>query len=456
MLSHFRESVHIKFQCTHYSNLQSNNSASKLFIFDIDPSFMRTYFTLLFIFIACAATAQVVKELPEPAFIKTVQFNENSTTGTSLPIIRLGNNLRLSFDDIIGDERDYFYRITHHNADWTPSNLVRSEFMEGMDNVRILGFENSVATLQLYTHYDLSIPNQMTKRLTKTGNYLLSIYNEDDTLVFSRKFMIFDPQYSVGAEVKRSRDLRYIDSKQVLRFFVDSGDDLIINPKTNLHTVLIQNNNLKTAITGVDPQYNIGSKLEYRYDQETAFWGGNEFFNFENKDVRSSTFAIRSIELKSLYHNYLYTNPARYDEPYTYNPDINGNFLITTLQGRTPLTEAEYAWIHFSLQYPEVSEGQSIHIYGNFNNYVINKSTELTYNTASRRYELPYLLKQGFYNYRFVLVNADGSIEEKDNIDGNFWQTENDYQILVYYRRPGGRFDELLGYGSTNSTQITN
>ncbi len=417
---------------------------------------MRQYITLLLIITAFSITAQVAEELPEPAYIKTVQFNENGNTGTSLPIILLGGGVQLSFDDIIGDERDYFYKITHHNADWTESNLVRSEFMDGMDDVRILNFENSVATLQLYTHYNLTIPNQITKGLKKTGNYLLSIYDEDDNLIFSRKFMIYRPQYNVGAQIRRSRDLKYLDSKQVLRFFIDSGDDIIINPKANLHTVLIQNNNLKTAITGIDPQYNIGSKLEYRYDQETAFWGGNEFFNFENKDVRAATAAIKSVDLKNLHHNYLYTNPARYDQPYTYNPDINGNFLITTLQGRTPLTEAEYAWIHFSLQYPELYDGQSIHIYGNFNNYVIDKSTKLTWNPTSRRHELPYLLKQGFWNYRYALVNKDGIIEDKESIGGNFWQTENDYQILVYYRKPGGRFDELLGYGKTNSSIITN
>ena len=169
-------------------------------------------------------------------------------------------------------------------------------------------------------------------------------------------------------------------------------------------TVLIQNNNLKTAITGIEPQYNIGNRLEYRYDQETAFWAGNEFFNFENKDVRAATFAIKSIELKSLYHNYLYSNPARYDQPYTYNPDINGNFLINTLQGRTPLTEAEYVWIHFSLRHPKLLDEQSIHLYGNFNNYVIDNSTKLEWNTRTRRYELPYLLKQGFYNI-FLFLN---------------------------------------------------
>ena len=419
---------------------------------------MRTYLLVLVfcLFQLNLSFSQIAQEVPEPGFIKTVQFNQNSTTGTSLPIVRLGSQLRLSFDDIIGDERDYFYRITHHNADWSESNLVRSEFMEGMDNVRILTFENSVAVLQLYTHYELRIPNQMTKALTKTGNYLLSIYDEDEQLVFSRKFMIYNPEFLVGAQVKRSRDLKFVETKQVLRFFIDSGEDVIINPKVNLHTVLIQNNNLKTAITGINPQYNVGNRLEYRYDQETAFWGGNEFFNFENKDVRAATFAIRSIELKSLYHNYLYTDQPRYDEPYTYNPDINGNFLITSLQGRTPLTEAEYVWIHFSLKTPELPEGKSVHIYGNFNNYVVDESTKLTWDPRYRRYELPYLLKQGFYNYRYVIADRDGTIDQEDNIDGNFWQTENDYQILVYYRRPGGRFDELLGYGLTNSTTITN
>lgn len=404
-------------------------------------------------------SAQVAVEQPEPPYIKSVEFRGGGSIlprDAQLPIVKLGSQLQLSFDDIIGDERDYFYKITHHNADWTPSNLVRSEFMIGMDDVRILEFENSVATLQLYTHYILRIPNQITQGLTKTGNYLLSIYDEEHELVFSRKFMMFSPQFNVGAQVRRSRDLNFIQTKQVLRFFIDGGAELIINPDTNITTVLIQNNNLKTAITGVPPQYTIGNVLEYRYDQETAFWGGNEFFNFENKDVRSANNNIRSIELMNLYHNYLYTNGPRYDQPYTFNPDINGNFVITTLQGRTPLTEAEYVWIHFSLAITELQDEQSVHIYGNFNNYVIDDTTKLTWNKQKRIYELPYLLKQGFYNYRYVLVNQDGSIEHAQNIGGNFWETENEYQILVYYRRPGGRFDELLGIGQTNSTTITN
>lgn len=431
-----------------------------LYLIQQEISMKSFYFFLSLVLVSTGdLLAQVVNEVPTPPFIRTVQFRESGSllnAQAQLPIIRLGSSLELSFDDIIGDEADYFYKITHHNADWTESNLARSEFMDGMDNVRILDYENSVAVLQLYTHYRLKIPNRNVRRLKQTGNYMLSLYNENEELVFSRKFMIYTPLLAVGAQVKRSRDLKYVDEKQTLRFFIDGDDTQLINPKRNVKVVLLQNNNLKTAITGVEPQYTIGTKLEYRYDQETAFWGGNEYFGFENKDIRAATAAIQYIEVKSLYHNYLYTNPTRLNQPYTYNPDINGNFLVTTLQGTEPDSEAEYVWMHFSLQHPKLPEGQEVHLYGNYNNYEIGKTTKLNWDERNQIYELPYLLKQGFYNYKYVIIDENGKIDPKVQPGGNFWQTENEYQILVYYRRPGGRFDELVGYGQTNSTDITN
>ncbi|MFT5752058.1 MAG: hypothetical protein ACI828_001096 [Flavobacteriales bacterium] len=413
-------------------------------------------YTLAFLLSATATYAQVAEEMPAPPFIKTVQFSAGGSRQAQLPIIRLGAGIEINFDDIIGDEADYFYKITHHNADWTPSDLARSEFMDGMDNVRILDYENSVAVLQLYTHYRLRIPNKNLRRLKKTGNYLLSIYNEDQELIFSRKFMIYSPALSVGAQIKRSRDLSLVNSKQVVRFFIDGGDDPLINPNNTVHTVILQNNNLNTAITGIKPQYTIGNRLEYRYDKETSFWAGNEYFGFENKDIRAATAAVQRIALKNLYHNYLFTNPSRIDRPYTYNPDINGNFVITTLQGRNPDSEAEYVWVHFSVLESKVKEGQEMHVYGNFNNYVTDETTKMKWNENSGRYTHPMLLKQGFYNYKFVIEEEDGSINPNIQPSGNYWQTENEYQILVYYRFPGGRFDELLGYGTTNSTGITN
>nr|WP_317170244.1 hypothetical protein [Winogradskyella eckloniae] len=66
------------------------------------------------------------------------------------------------------------------------------------------------------------------------------------------------------------------------------------------------------------------------------------------------------------------------------------------------------------------------------------------------------LLKQGFYNYKYVLVDKESGAIDEGAISGNFWQTENNYKVLVYYRDLGARFDRLVGYGEASSTNITN
>lgn len=407
----------------------------------------------ILLFISIPLFARVAEEVPAPAFIKTVQFRGN-TPQSQLPLIRLNDNLRLSFDDIIGDEADYYYTIEHYNLDWTPSVLAKTEYMQGFDNMRILKYTNSVATLQIYTHYELNIPNKNTRALTKSGNYMLKITNANGEVVFSRKFMIHDTQVGVGVEILRTRDLRFIDTKQVVNFNVNSGDNPLINPENTVHPLIIQNNNLKRTISGLKPQYIIGNTLQYRYDLPASFYAGNEFLSFENKDIRAATNAIQYIELKKLYHNYLYINPTRADQVYTYNPDINGNFVITTLQGANPDTEAEYAWIHFGLQHPELMPEEEVYVYGNFNNYDLDDRVKMKFNSIDGIYEGAILLKQGYYDYKYI-VAKNGVPLAQNPISGDFWQTENEYNVIIYYRRPGGRYDEIIGVGSALSTNIS-
>ena len=415
---------------------------------------MKTFSTFLFLVLSHFAFSQVAVEVAAPPYIKSVQFYGN-TSQSQLPVLRLGDPLNLSFDDIIGDEADYYYTITHHNYDWTPSVLAKTEYLKGVDDVRIMNYTNSVSTLQLYTHYELQIPNQYTTALLKSGNYLLSVFNNDDELIFSRKFMIYDPQVTVGVEILRTRNLEYIEEKQVVNFNVDGGDLILINPENTVKPLIIQNNDLKRAIGPFQPQFSIGNMLQYRYDEETSFFAGNEFFDFDNKDIRAATNRVQYIELLDLYHNYLFGNITRDNTVYTYNPDLNGNFKINTIQGDTPKVNAEYAWIHFSLDHPQRSLDEEIHVYGNFNNYVIEDATKMQYNPESKRYELPLLLKQGYYNYCYVVVK-DGSLLPYNPVDGDFWQTENVYDVLIYYRAPGSRYDELIGRGNALSTSISN
>ncbi len=410
-------------------------------------------FLLLFAGMVSTLHAQITDKI-EPYYIRTIQFQGN-TEQSQLPIIRLGQQLELSFDDINGTEEDYYYKITHHNFDWSESDLSKGEYLDGFDDVRIETYENSFNSLQLYSHYTLSIPNRETRGLRKSGNYLVSIYNYNGDLVFTRKFMIVEEQLAVGVEIKRSRNLKFIDTKQSVQFSINSKDQLLINPNQSVKTLVLQNSNLKTAIANLKPQYTIGSELIYRYDLESSFWAGNEFLNFDNKEARVANVGIRRIELNDLFDHYLYTQLSRADRPYTYYPDINGNFVVRSFGARQSSIEAEYIRMHFNLQYYEDIGDKEIHIYGNFNNFAIDESTYMKYDETSDSYKNTRLFKQGFYNYRFVLVDRDGSIDE-GAIGGNFWQTENDYTVLVYYRGPGERFDRIIGIGRSNSSIITN
>lgn len=411
--------------------------------------------SLLFFLFHISVGYSQVEETPEPEYIKTIQF-KGSSSQSQLPIIELGQRLQLSFDDIIGNEADYYYVIEHFNFDWTPSDLSKGEYLDGFDDVRIETYENSFTTLQLYSHYTVSIPNRETRAIKKSGNYLVSIFDDDGNIVFSRKFMVLEKVLSVGVDIKRARKIKFIGAQQVVHFTVDSPNMLLINPKQNVKTLVLQNSNLKTAITNLKPQYTIGTELIYRYDQEAAFWGGNEFLFFDNKDIRSSTNGIRRIELNDLYENFLYTDIDRSTRPYTYNPDINGNFQVRNLYAtQNQDIEAEYVIMHFNLQHYGALNDKEIHIYGNFNNWTIDETTYMRYNEKTDSYQNARLFKQGFYNYKYVLVNRDGSVEQGP-ISGNFWETENQYTVLVYYRAPGARFDRLLGQGFANSTNITN
>ncbi|OUS03439.1 DUF5103 domain-containing protein [Flavobacteriales bacterium 33_180_T64] len=411
-------------------------------------------FFLLALILSTQGFSQI-SEVNPPDYIKTITFRSRTSSQGQLPIIRLGEAFNLEFDVLTTDEPDFYYTIEHYNYDWTKSNLVKMEYMNGFDNYRIVNYQNSFNAYQLYSHYDLKIPNQQTRGLTKSGNYIISIYNEDQDLVFTRKFMMYKEQLGVAVSIKRMRDVKYIDSKQSVDIAINSGGLNLNNPKQTVKTLIIQNNNLNTAISNVKPQYTIGKELLYKYTNETAFWASNEFRFFETKDVRGANTGVQFTDLKNIYHSYLFADGSRNNQPYTYNPDINGNFQITAIDTDDIDIEADYTNVHFSLIHPEFTNGSTIYIYGNFNNYAFANENKLVFNSESGRYETIIKLKQGFYNYKYVLVDANGNLDE-GQISGNFWQTENNYKVLVYYRDLGARYDQLIGFGESSSVNISN
>lgn len=416
---------------------------------------MKLYTLFLVVFCFPLFLTAQVEEINPPDYIKSITFKSRNTSQGELPILRLNEAFFLEFDALVSTEPDFYYTIEHFNYDWTKSNLVKMEYMVGFDDYRIVDYSNSYNAFQLYSHYRLQIPNEQTRALTKTGNYMISIFNDDRELVFTRKFMIYEQKVGVGVSVKRSRDVKYIAGKQSVDISIKSNSLNLNNPLQTVNTLIIQNNNLHNAIKNVKPQYTLGKELVYRYTNETAFWAGNEFRFFENKDVRAANVGVQFVDLKDIYHNYLFVNSERASLPYTFNPDINGNFLITAIDVEDVNIEADYTMVHFALSYPKLTDGSKIYVYGNFNNYGLDEMNRMVYNREMYRYEAVFKLKQGFYNYKYVVVDPDGNLDE-GRISGNFWQTENNYKVLVYYRDLGARYDELIGFGEATSVNISN
>lgn len=409
---------------------------------------------LIGVFFLCLSLKAQVNEVNPPDYIKTITFKSTNSDLGELPIIKLGETFYLEFDALVTNEPDFYYKIEHYDYDWTESILVRTEFLLGVDNFRIQDYRNSFNTFQLYSHYRLSIPNAQTRALTVSGNYLISIFDRDDNLVFSRKLMVYEDLVTPGISIKRSRNVRTIDEMQTVDIEISTNSQ-INNPLQTINTVIIQNRNLHTAIKNIKPQYTIGNKLIYRYVDKTAFYGGNEYLFFETKDVRAASMGVEYIKLEDIYHSYLLTDQSRAEVPYTYNPDINGQFKITAIDREDISVEADYVEIHFSLAHPELLNGESIYVYGNYNNYALDDYNKMVYYPEGRIYKTHFKLKQGFYNYKYVVVKADGALDE-GRISGNFWQTENNYKVLVYYRDLGARYDRIIGFNEVSSTNITN
>jgi hypothetical protein len=410
---------------------------------------------LLFSIFASATAQEIQTEVVPPYNIKTVSFVQGGSN--VVPIFELGSSFEFQFDDLFGNEANYYFEVTHCDYNWKPTDIPKTDYVQGFDNQRITDYSNSFNTLQVYSHYRLAFPNQFTTQLRISGNYMLKILNEDREVLFSRKFILYEDHSTVAVQVKRSRNLSNIDYKQNLDFSILSNDIVFQNPLQNVRVLLLQNGDFNTGIKNIVPQYTIGNQMVYKYDKETQFWGGNEFLYFENKDIRSASNNVGKVGTNNdIYNSYLYTNQARANQIYTNYQDVNGNFVVKNINGSDNSIEADYAWVYFTLSAPTFRLNKDIYITGMFNNYSLSPEYKMDYNQDKGVYEKAVMIKQGFTNFEYTIADKKGIIDYENAIDGNFYQTENEYTILVYYKESSDRYVRVIGKGNANSINIIN
>jgi hypothetical protein len=397
---------------------------------------LKTYLIPFFTFFCLNIFSQNIKSIQ----LRPLQENNFSS------IVPLGTVLELSFDDLDADSKEYLYKVEHMTHDWQSSGLSSSQYIDGFDQNTILDVTNSFNTFQNYTHYSVKIPNTNTV-ITKSGNYLLSILNYNDEVIHTRRFVLYENATTVGVTVARSRNTKTLNTQQTVQFSVNHPNITINNPGQEINVVVLKNKNWNEKITDLQPTFFKQNQLLYTYTNKTNFWGGNEYFNFDSKFVRNTSLNVVRVVKKDIYHHYIY--PFTFDKyrGYSYNPDINGQFVIRTLEANDSKTEADYAMMHFSLLADKPFTAKEVYVYGAFNDFDISDENKMQYDAKEKTYTGNILLKQGFYNYTFATLNSQGNLNTND-INGSFYESENEYTVIVYYKPFGSFYERVIGIGT--------
>ena len=389
------------------------------------------------------------------AQIKTVQCY-NTQKEQSLPVIALQSTEQLlfSFDDLRGASRNYWYTIEHCTYDWKPSGLSVLDYVEGASEDRIIDYAYSSKTLQKFTHYSLKLPNEQIKPKL-SGNYLLKVYEDGDINkpVCSQRFYITEKQVNVSAEITPSTDVALRFTNQKVNFTL-SHQITIQNPYRDLKILLMQNGDPLTAKLNTKPTYVKPGSLVYNEISSNDFSGGNEFRKFDFRSLRYKATHVQEVYSDSINHVVLFPDQNRNASKYTLENDDNGAFFIRNQDNRDNDTDTDYATVQFTLNAAAADHTKGdVYVVGRFNNFTLTEENKLVYDATKKKFLLNLYLKQGVYDYHYVWKDSSAGTADITFFEGSFFETENNYQAFVYYRKPGSRWDELIGYQTLSTVQ---
>lgn len=389
--------------------------------------------------------------------IRSVQFFREGWD-FSQPMVELGaadQRLQLKFDELSDGVTNFVYTITHCDKEWYPSRLVQSEYMEGFIENPINDYAASINTTTKYTNYQLFLPNDNVRFLV-SGNYLLSVFDEGkrDTPVLTRRFYVVEPLAEIKGEVKKSTFEGFKGRDQEIDFDVTYSRLSIQDPRTEIKVVLMQNSRSDNCLTKLKPLFVRENQLSYDLSRENIFAGGNEFRNFDTKNLRINGLGVTNIEfVRPFYHVTLRTDQVTRGSDYRNENDLNGRYLIKNDRVTDSDLESDYMKVYFSLEMADPLLGGNIYVFGGLSDWQCLPVNKMTWNPGLKLYEASLLLKQGFYDYQYVYVESGSNLIDNTLLEGSYVETENDYQILVYYRGFSSRFDRLIGYRTINSVK---
>ena len=398
--------------------------------------------TYIALFFAVAANAQFSRSsLPT---VRTTRMMLNDEWDLP-PVMQLGSDdvLHFSFDEMSHVYHRYTYRIVHCNADWQQSELLEMDYLDGFNGLVIDEWDNSINTTQLYTHYQFRIPNDEVS-LKVSGNYRVEVFDDEadeDVPVAVFEFSVVEPLLSFDVKVSGDTDISFNEGHQQLSIAV-GYPSFVASPASELKPVVYQNRRRDNCVMGITPTYVAGDKVEYVHNDRLIFDAGNEFRRFEVADPTSPGEGVEDvIYIEPNYNAVLYMDKPR--TSHSNYRDENGLYYVNTFEGYGTVIEADYVNVHFALEVPH-REGGNYYLLGDFCGNGFDETNRLLYDYEEGYYFISQPLKLGVYNYMYVWVPLEGGT---DNLpaEENFYNTDNEYLVYMYYRGFGDRADRLLG-----------
>lgn len=406
------------------------------------------------LFLSVTAAAQV----PDKIYAENIHNVKLNIAGNQLgyPIIKLNGNdqLELNFDDLNAGVRNYSYTWQLCNADWTKTILSEFDYIKGFTQNRITNYRNSSIALVRYTHYMVSLPEKSCVP-SRSGNYLLKVFTDGDTakVIFTRRVLVIEEKASVGAQIQQPFDGQTFKTSQKIIFTVGLGNVNIINALQQVKVCILQNYRWDNALTSLQPTFIRQSSLEYN-SENIVFPGGREWrwldlrsFRLQSDRVATAKYNDKSTDI------FVKPDLDRTPQRLVYYKDYNGMYWNEISESVNYLWQSDFADTHFTF-IPSGNQplgDKDIYLFGELTNYGMDSKAKMIFNEEKGVYETDLLLKNGYYSYDYVTIPKEGGAASFQFTEGNLWDTENSYTILVYYRGINGRVDELIGVTSVNS-----
>ena len=364
------------------------------------------------------------------------------------PSIRLGSDERIivSFDEWSEDFSDLQYRLIHCGPDWKPSGLLESEYLDGFNIDDIDDWAFSQNTFVHFVNYRVAIPNERVNPIL-SGNYIMEIFERDnpDEVVGEARFSIAEHAADIDAAVSSRTDRGLNTEWQQMELTITPTDTDIDDPYSMLRVDITQNSAPYTLSSLRTPSRMEGKSIVYTHMPELIFKAGNEFRRFETIRTNYNDMHVDSMRFLSRnYHAWLTPDRVRAAANYSYDQTQQGRFLVREYNSTDSDLGADYVTVHFRLDSPEVIDAD-VYVEGEFTGWSHDDSSRLRYDYSQQAYLLEMPLKQGSYNYRYVAVPRRGMRRPDPSlIEGDKYETRNEYRVQVWYRPIGSRYDRLI------------